>query len=125
MATVELTDQITITFSVKHRATTAAWLSEHLGFKESLVADDIGWTELHTHTPGVVIGLGDADQPSPGNCVPVFSVANLGEARAALEAKGIRFDGDSITIDGMVRLATFFDPDDNALMLAEDLSQPA
>ena len=39
-----------------------------------------------------------------------------------MEAEGVRFDGDTVQIDGMVRLASFFDPDNNALMLAQDLS---
>jgi len=42
-----------------------------------------------------------------------------------MEAAGIRFDGPTETIEGMVSTATFYDPDGNALMLAQDLTQSA
>ncbi len=50
------------------------------------------------------------------------SVIELDEAHAALKAANIPFDGDVIHYEGMVKLATFFDPDKNALMIAEDLT---
>lgn len=43
-------------------------------------------------------------------------------ARAQLETKKVKFDGEIQTIEGMVALATFFDPDGNQLMLAQHLS---
>ena len=52
----------------------------------------------------------------------MFGVTDLDSDRAALEAKGVKFDGETVVVEGMVKLATIFDPDDNALMLAEDLS---
>lgn len=122
MPTIEPDATITLAFSVRDRAATAAWYDSHLGFKTLYSADEAGWTELSTNTPGVTIGLGDAMDPTPGNSVPVFGVADVDGARAALEAKGIAFDGDTIVMEGMVKLATFFDPDGNALMMAEDLS---
>ena len=123
MSTISTNDQITLSFSVKDRKATAEWYKTHLGFEESLSVDEAGWTELKTNTPGVVLGLGDAETVAPGNCVPVFGVENVEEARTALEKANIRFDGDTMTIEGMVSLATFYDPDGNALMLAQDLSQ--
>ena len=33
-----------------------------------------------------------------------------------------KFDGDTDVIEGMVKTATFYDPDGNALMLAQDLT---
>ncbi len=122
MSTVELLNTINLSFSVSDRAATAAWYGAHLGFEVLYSADEAGWTELSTNTPGVTIGLGDAMKPAPGNNVPVFGVADLDSARAALEAKDVKFDGDTIVMEGMVKIATFFDPDGNALMLAEDLS---
>ena len=41
--------------------------------------------------------------------------------RAYLEGEGVRFKGDTSQVEDMVRLATFYDPDGNALMLAEQL----
>lgn len=50
-----------------------------------------------------------------------FGVKDIDEARRLLESKKVRFDGPITTYEGMVRLATFFDPDDNALMLYEGI----
>jgi len=73
----------------------------------------------------VALGLGEQAEPAPGNTVPVFGVADIQEARGSLEAAGVKFDGDTETIEGMVSTATFYDPDGNALMLAQDLTGQA
>lgn len=122
MSTVKLNDQLTISMSVTNRAESSKWYSDHLGFEEVFSIDEAGWTELKTTIPGVTLGLGDSDQASPGNCVPVFGVADISQARSALEEHSVKFDGDTITMEGMVSIATFYDPDRNALMLAEDLT---
>ena len=44
-------------------------------------------------------------------------------AWAEFESHDVRFDGDTITIEGLVKLATFFDPDGNPLMLSQSLMQ--
>lgn len=125
MSTVTLNETITISMSCKDRAASSRWFQTHFGFRELFANDEAGWTELSTNTPGVTLGFGDADSASPGNCVPVFGVADCDAARAALEAQDVRFDGDTMTIPGMVKIATFYDPDGNAFMLAEDLSAGA
>ena len=53
--------------------------------------------------------------------MPTFVVKDIAEAREHLESLGTKFDGDTYEIDGMVKLATFYDPDGNAWMLAEQL----
>ena len=55
----------------------------------------------------------------------MFGVADIDSARARMEETGIPFDGPTDVIEGMVKTATFYDPDGNALMLAEDLTQNA
>ena len=122
MPTVNLNNQMTISIAVTNRAQSAQWYCTHLGFKEILSIDEAGWTELKTTVPGVTLGLGDTDKASPGNCVPVFGVSDINEARSALEDKSVKFDGETITMEGMVSIATFYDPDGNAIMLAEDLT---
>ncbi|MBX2835670.1 MAG: VOC family protein [Gammaproteobacteria bacterium] len=122
MATVKLKNELTLALSVKNRAQSADWYTKHLGFEVSMAIDEAGWTEMTTHMPGVILGLGDTDEVNPGNCVPVFGVDNVASAREALESESIQFDGDTMTIEGMVSLATFYDPDGNAIMLAEDLT---
>ena len=54
--------------------------------------------------------------------MPTFVVKDIDAARAHLESLGTKFDGDTHQIGDMVRLATFYDPDGNAWMLAQQLS---
>lgn len=122
MSTITLKKELTLALSVKNRRASADWYQKHLGFSELFSIDEAGWTELSTNIPGVTLGLGDSEEAAPGNCVPVFGVEDIATARASLEKASIRFDGETMTIEGMVSLATFYDPDDNAIMLAQDLS---
>jgi predicted enzyme related to lactoylglutathione lyase len=122
MPTININQELTLALSVKDRNKSSNWYQTHLGFKETVSIDEAGWTEMATNIPGVTIGLGDAEEVSPGNCVPVFGVADIKSARASLEAESVKFDGETMTMEGMVSIATFYDPDGNALMIAEDLS---
>jgi len=125
MPLVTLENTITLALSVRDRHASAAWYLDKLGFALIYHADEAGWSELQTMTEGVTLGLGEQTEPAPGNMVPVFGVADIAMARAALEAAGVRFDGPTDTVEGMVSTATFYDPDGNALMLAQDLTAAA
>ena len=120
MALVDLDDRITFAISVRDRHASAAWYLDKLGFELVRHIDEAGWSEVKTKTPGVTLGLGEQAEPAPGNAIPVFGVADIGVARSALEAADVKFDGETEVVEGMVSLATFYDPDGNALMLAED-----
>lgn len=122
MATISPDNKITIAFSVSNRAATAKWYEEHLGFGVVFSTDEAGWTELTTNTEGVTIGLGDAEEIKTSNTTPVFGVADCDASRTALEKAGIKFDGETMEVPGMVKLATFYDPDGHPLMIAQDLS---
>ncbi len=121
MPVVSLDNTITIALSVSDRHASAQWYADMLGFELSFHIDEAGWSEMQTKTKGVTLGLGDQTAPAPGNATPVFGIADLDSARKALEAEGVKFDGDTIVVEGMVKLASFYDPDNNALMLAEHL----
>ena len=122
MALVSLNNTITFAISVSDRHASAKWYEEKLGFEPLYHADEVGWSEMKTMTEGVTLGLGEQGEPNPGNSVPVFGVDDMDTARSALEGAGVKFDGDTLVVEGMVKTATFFDPDNNALMLAEDLT---
>jgi len=122
MSIVSLDNKITIALSVRDRHLSAKWYEEKLGFSLSYHIDEAGWSEIQTNTDGVTIGLGEHVETAPGNSVPVFGISDIAAGRKALEAVGVKFDGDTETIEGMVSTATFYDPDGNALMLAQDLS---
>ncbi|MEO0382225.1 MAG: VOC family protein [Pseudomonadota bacterium] len=123
MPVVSLDNTITLALSVRDRHASADWYEQHLGFELLYHMDEAGWSELKTKTEGVTLGLGEQTEPSPGNTVPVFGISDIATARTALERQGVRFDGETETIEGMVSTATFYDPDGNALMLAQDLSK--
>ena len=123
MPLVSLENTITLAMSVRDRHASAEWYRDKLGFELIHHIDEAGWSEMQTKTEGVTLGLGEQSEPSPGNTVPVFGVADIETARQSLEAAGVRFDGETETVEGMVSTATFYDPDNNALMLAQDLTQ--
>ena len=125
MSVISLENTITFAISVKDRHASAEWYNRLLGFEILYHADEAGWSELQTKTAGVTLGLGEHTEPVPGNSVPVFGILDIEDARQKLEGEGVKFDGDIITIDGMAKITTFYDPDGNALMLAQDLSGAA
>lgn len=122
MSVVTLQNTMTLALSVRDRHISADWYANNLGFEILFHADDAGWSELQTTTAGVTLGLGDHAEPSQGTTVPVFGVADITSARTALEAAGVKFDGPTETVDGMVSSATFYDPDGNKLMIAQNLT---
>lgn len=125
MPAATLDKTITIALSCTDRHASAKWYKDMLGFDVIYHADEAGWSELATFTEGVTLGLGEQTEANPGNSVPVFGTPDIDASRAALEQAEVRFDGETLTLDGMAKLATFYDPDGNALMLAEDLSGAA
>lgn len=122
MPLVTLKNTITLAISVRDRHASADWYSDKLGFELIYHADEAGWSEMQTKTEGVVLGLGEQAEPAPGNTVPVFGIDDIAAGRAALEAAGVKFDGATEVVEGMVATATFYDPDGNAMMLAQDLT---
>ena len=123
MALVQLDETITLSLSVTDRKASAAWYAEKMGFEVLYDVDEIGWCEMSTNAKGVSLGLGEQAEAAPGNSVPVFGTPDIETSRRALEAAGVKFDGETMVIDGMVKLGTFYDPDNNALMLAQDLTR--
>ena len=114
---------ITLSSSVKDLEASIAWFKDVLGFEELFKVAEAGWAEVSTPAQGVSIGLdqSDADAGGGGGSVPVFGVEDIDAARAELEDKGVEFAGDTVELPGMVKLATFFDPDGNRYMFAQSL----
>lgn len=115
---------LTLSMQVKDRKASAAWYQSVMGLKLLYDAAEIGWCELATEIGGVNIGLSEVEAPKVGaGPVPTFGVKDITAARARMEKQGVRFDGPTQTIPGLVMLATFFDPDGNAFMLNQSLMQ--
>ncbi len=81
---------------------------------------------MQTNIAKVTVGLSQVEEvPKEGGAVLTFGVADIDQARGKLEASDVRFDGPTRTIPGMVKLATFYDPDGNTLMFAQGLRNRA
>lgn len=115
---------LTLSCQCADRKKSTAWYEKVLGFKLLYDVAEIGWCELATAVSKVNIGLSEVEKPRVGSGpVPTFGVTNIETARSKMEKQGVRFDGATREIPGMVKLATFFDPDGNALMLYQDLQK--
>lgn len=117
---------LTCALSVKDMKTSIKWYQDVLGFKLLYQMDEngMGWCELATPVARVNVGLGQEEHPQvKGGATLTFGVVDIDAARKQLEAKKVRFDGPTRTIEGMVRLATFFDPDGNTFMLYQNLEK--
>ncbi len=115
---------VTLSFGVKNLDAAVKWYEETLGFKLLYKLDDMAWAELQGPDKNISVGLGAREEiQQGGGCVPVWGVKDIAAVRSELESKNVRFDGETSEIPEMVKLATFFDPDGNAMMLAENLGQ--
>jgi CreA protein len=98
------------------------WYKDVLGLELVYKLEKYGWCEMATPTKHVTIGLGQTEEVKPGSTTPTFGVLDIDAARKYLESKDVRFDGDTYEIEGIVKLATFYDPDGNSYMLAQSLT---
>ncbi len=113
---------LTCSISVTDFEKSKQWYQEILGFKLLYEMKEMGWCELATEVERVNVGLSQVEKAGgPGNAVLTFGVKDIEHARRKLEEQGVRLDGATRTIEGMVKLATLYDPDGNALMLYQDL----
>ena len=116
MITVERTDFISV--PVTDMARSKRFYGETLGLP--LVSGDDAWPEYQLGE-NVSLYLIDPtnvgrsfDGPNHGSIA--LRVPDVAEARAALEAKGVAFAGETFDT-GVCHMAFFGDPDGNALML--------
>ena len=120
-ATLPFVKELTIAMTVSDLASSIEWYSTVLGFELLYQLDDMGWAELKSSVPGVNVGLSQVESAKPGGPTPTWGVSDIESARSILESQGVKFDGETMVIPEMVKLATFYDPDGNSLMLAESL----
>jgi catechol 2,3-dioxygenase-like lactoylglutathione lyase family enzyme len=111
-----------ISIGVSNLDSAIEWYKDALGLELVYKLDQYGWCEMSTATKHVTIGLGQNENLKTGGATPTFGVADIDAARKHLESKDVRFDGDTYEIEGMVKLATFYDPDGNSYMLAQSLT---
>lgn len=98
-----------------------AFYRDVLGFALLYRRDDIAWCELKTGVEKVNLGLGQREEAGgAGGATLTFGVSDIEAAKAVLDRHDVRQDGPIREIAGLVRLLTFYDPDDNALMFYEE-----
>ena len=121
--TIRYDGGLTCSLGVTSLDKSIAWYRDVLGFNMLYRRDDIGWCELSTGIEGVNVGLGAREfAGGAGGSTLTFGVEDIEAAKAGLDLQNVRQDGPIRDIPDMVRLLTFYDPDDNALMFYQDLS---
>ncbi len=120
--TISFDGGLTCSMGVTSLDRSIPWYQDVLGMTLLYRLEDMAWCELQTPVARVNLGLSEVEKAGgPGGATLTFGVVDIDAAKAGLDAKNIRQDGPIQDIPGMVRLLTFYDPDDNALMFYQDL----
>ncbi len=115
---------LTCVIAVSDLSTAKRWYQEVLGFELLFELPDRQFCELASPVDRVSVGLSQVSDLKTGSDITLtFGVKDIEVARARLERRGVRFDGPTEEIPGIVKLASLFDPDNNRLMLYEDLGE--
>lgn len=121
---LEFTQELTASMGVTSLDASIEWYGRVLGLTLLYRVEEIGWCEMASHMPGVNVGLSENREViQGGGATNVWSVTDIEAAKAHLDAQGVKQDGEIMTIPGLVRLLTFFDPDGNAWMFAQSLQE--
>src|SRR5687768_10128272 len=108
---IEYDGGLTCSLGVSDLDRSLSWYRDTLGFALLYKRDDIAWCELETAVARVNVGLSERREAGgPGGATLTFGVADLDAAKAALDERQVRQDGDIVEIPGLVRLLTFYDP---------------
>ena len=116
MITVERTDFVSVPVTDLERS--SAFYEETLGLPR--VVGNESWPEFQLGE-NVSLYLTDTTNigrefTGPHSAFIALRVADVAQARAALEAKGVEFEGQTFDT-GVCHMALFHDPDGNSLML--------
>lgn len=123
---IEYDGGLTCALGVANLDRSIAWYADVLGFELLYRLEKVAWCELKTSVAGVSLGLSEVEASGgKGGATLTFGVTDIEEAKVELDRHAVRQDGPVQDVAGMVRLLTFYDPDDNALMFYEDLSVKA
>lgn len=117
------TGTLTCAVPVRDMKSAQSWYRDTLGFKAAATASE-KWAVLETPLPALRLALFPAPKDARGGGAWLtFGVKDLAAARKKLESKQVKFVGNTVTVAGMVKLATFEDPDGNKFKLFQ-LLQP-
>lgn len=115
-------ESLTIWYNVSDLLRTKKFYEEKLKFECKLYDEESGMVIMAANTPHVEIGFSQVVEVEPSSSSTVFEVVDIEESVKVLSQRGIEFVGGIDVIPGLVKLATFSDPDGHSLMLAESLT---
>jgi predicted enzyme related to lactoylglutathione lyase len=119
---LDFVQEVTASMGVTDLDRSVGWYQQVLGCTLLYRVDEIGWCEMSTHMPGVNVGLSQNQEVKQGGgATNVWSVTDIEAAKAHLDTHGVKQDGEVQHIPDLVKLLTFYDPDGNAMMLAQSL----
>lgn len=121
MDNLGFTGKLVCSLPVSNHKASSEWYVNILGFSILFENEEMGMSYLATAVENVWLDLSQVENPEPKGTALVWGVTSVDDARKEIEAKGVRFDGPTREFGGMVKLATFFDPDGNTLMFYENL----
>jgi catechol 2,3-dioxygenase-like lactoylglutathione lyase family enzyme len=122
MAELGFTGKLVCSISVSDHQESARWYVQRLGCSVVFEQIEYGMSYLSSPVENVWLDLSQVEKPEVKGPALVWGVRSVDAARAILEQDGVRFDGPTRQLGDMVKLATFFDPDGNTLMIYESLS---
>ena len=114
----------TLILQVEDLEASMNWYRDTLGFEPLWSMDELNFGELQSSVHGLQIGISEVPEPKAGGTAVTFGVLDIESARARLERAGVKFDGDTVLHEGLVKLAYFKDPNGNQLVLHQSLSSP-
>ena len=113
--------EITIWFNIKDLNRTRNFYEGTLGLRMMTMSEEMRLCILESPLKDCCLGFSEAQQVLPSTASVVFEVEHIESAIAELTAKGVSFSGGVDVVPGMVKLATFADPDGHSLMLSQTL----
>ena len=117
-ATIEYGDELLVQIAVRDLDAACAFYGDVMGLPLESRNESLQWAKFILPR-GARLGVGAAEAVTGSGTTSInISVRDIDAARHALEARGVLFDGPTIDIPGVVRLADFSDPDGNRIRLA-------
>ncbi|SHJ16001.1 VOC family protein [Desulfosporosinus lacus] len=98
---------------------TLEFYTEKLGFKVLFKDEYKGQAMVTTNDEDYYIGFAETHSIVPSSTCISFEVEDIEQVVYTLRQKDVEFQGDIFEIPGVVKLATFSDPDGYKLMLSE------
>jgi catechol 2,3-dioxygenase-like lactoylglutathione lyase family enzyme len=108
---------VTIWYQVRDLAAARAFYRDKLGFTETFVDPDGGWSSLERDGSEIGLALGE---PDADGAVAHVDVKDVKAAAEQLREAGVQI-GVVFELHGEIRLLDVFDPDGNRLQLAQEL----